>query len=283
MDAKFACADFAFPLLPHDNVLRLIAMLEFTGVDIGLFENRSHLWPSREFAQLNHAAHRLKGQLDACGLVAADIFLQLDPDFTPYAINHPEATRRRYAREEFARTLEYAARVGARHVTTLPGVEFDGAAPAEAWQRAVEELHWRVEQARQFEIIFGVEPHVGSIAPHPQRAAELVAQVPGLTLTLDYTHFIRLGLPEAEVEPLVALASHFHVRGARPGRLQTAFKDNAIDYARVLDVMCEAGYAGWLGIEYVWIDWERCNECDNISETILFRDYLRDLVSDNPS
>jgi sugar phosphate isomerase/epimerase len=278
MHAKFACADFTFPLLPHENVLRLIAMLEFTGVDIGLFENRSHLWPSQEFAQLSQAAQRLKHQLDANGLVAADVFLQLDPTFAPYAINHPEAMRRQYARVQFAHTLEYAAQVGARHVTTLPGVEFDGEPPAEAWQRAVEELHWRVEQARQFGIIFGVEPHVGSIVPHPQRTAELVAQVPGLTLTLDYTHFIRLGMADAEVEPLVALASHFHVRGARPGRLQTAFKDNAIDYGRVLHVMREAGYSGWLGIEYTWSDWEHCNECDNISETILFRDYLRDLM-----
>src|SRR6266498_4543249 len=48
MHAKFACADFTFPLLPHHEVLQLIAMLEFTGVDIGLFENRSHLWSSRE-------------------------------------------------------------------------------------------------------------------------------------------------------------------------------------------------------------------------------------------
>ncbi len=48
MHAKFACADFTFPLLPHHKVLQLIAMLEFTGVDIGLFENRSHLWSSRE-------------------------------------------------------------------------------------------------------------------------------------------------------------------------------------------------------------------------------------------
>ena len=27
-----------------------------------------------------------------------------------------------------------------------------------------------------------------------------------------------------------------------------------------------------MGIEYVWIDWEHCNEVDNLSETILFRD-----------
>jgi sugar phosphate isomerase/epimerase len=253
MQSRLACADFTFPLLSHDRVLQLIAMLEFEGVDIGLFENRSHLWPSREFARPGAAA-RLKQQLDAHGLLAADIFLQLDPDFTPYAINHPEASRRQHARDSFVRALDYAALVGAHHVTTLPGVAFDGAAPAGAWQRAVDELHWRVEQARRFDIVFGVEPHVGSIAPHPRLAADLVAQVPGLTLTLDYTHFIRLGMADAEVEPLVALASHFHVRGARPGRLQTAFKDNAVDYARVLDAMRASGYAGWLGIEYIWLD-----------------------------
>jgi hypothetical protein len=115
MPSRLACADFSFPLLPHAKVLQLIAMLEFKGVDIGLFENRSHLWPSREFAQLGQSAQQLQRQLDACGLAAADIFLQLDPDFTPYAINHPEAARRQKARDSFVCTLEYAARVGAHH------------------------------------------------------------------------------------------------------------------------------------------------------------------------
>jgi sugar phosphate isomerase/epimerase len=280
MASQFACADFTFPLLPHAKVLQLIAMLEFAGVDIGLFENRSHLWPSREFAQLDQNARRLKDQLDACGLVAADIFLQLDPDFMPYAINQPDAARRQFARDQFSRTLDYAAGTGAHHATTLPGVTFDDETPDDSWQRALVELHWRVEQARRYHIVFGVEAHVGSIVPDPRSAAELIAQVPGLTLTLDYTHFIRLGMAASDVEPLIALASHFHVRGARPGRLQTAFKDNVIDYARVLDIMRATGYTGWLGIEYVWIDWENCNECDNLSETILFRDHLWALLKD---
>ena len=102
-----------------------------------------------------------------------------------------------------------------------------------------------------------------------------VRQVPGLTLTLDYTHFTRMGMDDAAVEPVVQYASHFHVRGARPERLQASMKDNRIDYRRVLDAMAAAGYAGWLGIEYVWTDWEHCNECDNLSETILLRDFLR--------
>ena len=49
MKPKFACADFTFPLLPHEDSLQLISMLGFDGADIGLFEERSHLWPSREF------------------------------------------------------------------------------------------------------------------------------------------------------------------------------------------------------------------------------------------
>ena len=31
---------------------------------------------------------------------------------------------------------------------------------------------------------------------------------------------------------------------------------------------------GWIGVEYIWIDWEHCNESDNVSETIQLRDRL---------
>ena len=48
MQFKLACADFTFPLLPHDDALDLIAALGFDGVDLGMFEGRSHLQPSRE-------------------------------------------------------------------------------------------------------------------------------------------------------------------------------------------------------------------------------------------
>ena len=46
-------------------------------------------------------------------------------------------------------------------------------------------------------------------------------------------------------------------------------------YARILERMEAIRYNGWVGIEYVWIDWEQCNRCDNLSETILFRDFVR--------
>lgn len=278
MPFKLACADFTFPLLQHDQALQLIAMLGFEGVDIGLFEERSHLWPSREFSDVAKSAGDLKRRLGRLGLRPADIFLQVAPDFESYAVNHPDPGRRSKARDWFERALEYADACGCLHVTTLPGVHFHERETYEdAFTRCVEELQWRVDQALVSGITFGVEAHVGSIVPTPAQAETLVQNVPGLTLTLDYTHFTRAGLPDSVIEPLLRYAGHFHVRGACEGRLQAPFTKNTIDYRRVASLMQSSGYSGWVGIEYVWIDWEHCNECDNLSETVLFRDLFRAL------
>lgn len=275
MKLKLACADFTFPKLDHDASLSLIGLLGFDGVDIGLFEGRSHLWPSIEFRNIGKSAKMLKKKLGDRGLKAADVFLQCAPDFVPYAINQPDASRRRKARDWFVKTLEYADTLGSPHVTTLPGVTFEKEGREASLARAVEELAWRLEEAKRAKLVFSVEAHVGSIVPTPEQALDLVRRTPGLTLTLDYTHFTRAGMPDSRVEPLVKHATHFHVRGARKGRLQAAFKDNVIDYKRVLRAMKKSGYKGYLGVEYVWIDWEHCNEVDNVSETVFYRDFLR--------
>jgi sugar phosphate isomerase/epimerase len=278
MKPKLACADFTFPLLRHEQSLRLIAMLGFEGVDIGLFEDRSQLWPSRELddvARSSAALRRITGDLS---LEVADVFLQLAPDFRPYALNHPDPAPRGKARDAFARLLDYATGCGCRHATVLPGIHFEEESRADSLARAATELAWRVEQAKNHEITLGTEAHVGSLVPDPASASDLLARVPGLTLTIDYTHFTRAGLADEQIEPLLAHASHIHVRGARTGRLQAPFKDSTIDYDRMFRRLAERSYSGWMGIEYVWIDWEHCNECDNLSETILFRDHLRALA-----
>lgn len=274
-----ASADFTFPLLPHDDVLKLIAILKFDGIDIGLFESRSHLWPSKEFADgAEKSGKILKKKLDDIGLKCADVFLQMDPDFRPFATNHPDAKPREKARDWFMKTLDYANAAGCHHVTALPGVHNEGEDYEKSFARSVTELAWRAEQAKSRGIVFGTECHVGSIAPDPQSALRLAKSTPGLTLTVDYTHFTRSGVPDEQTHPLLEYASHFHARGARKGRLQCAMPDNTIDYAGIVQQMKSRNYRGWLGVEYVWIDWEQCNTCDNLSETIQMRDLLRKLL-----
>jgi sugar phosphate isomerase/epimerase len=72
------------------------------------------------------------------------------------------------------------------------------------------------------------------------------------------------------------------VRLGAPGRVQCGLKDSTIDYGRVVAALGEADYRGAIAVEYVWVDWERCNECDNISETILLRDRLRAALAGEP-
>ena len=277
MRLRLACADFTFPLLPHNHALQLISMLEIEGVDVGLFENRSHLWPSQEFMDVRRSARHLKKKLDDQGLKAADIFMQMALDYESYAVNQPQASRRRKARDWFLKTLEYAAECGSKHVTILPGVHFKAEKRSDSLARAVDELNWRVERAKEHYLVYGVEPHVGSLFDRPGQAMEMVKMVPGLTLTLDYSHFTPLGIAEAEVESLIQYASHFHARGACRGSGQTTLTRNTLDYERIFRAMDRYGYRGWIELEYCWAP-DSGLTCDNLSETIRFRDYFRSLT-----
>lgn len=268
MKLKLSCADFSFPLLSHDVALEVIALLGLHGVDIGLFAGRSHLRPEKELSNPQKHGATLCHWLEWKGLVASDIFLQLHENFAHYAVNHPNAARRRFARQQFLRTLDYAVAVGSKHVTILPGIAFKNESRASSLTRAADELSWRVEQAADLNLTVGVEPHLGSITDTPARALQLAACVPGLGFTLDYAHFTRAGIPDARIEPLCARATHFHARCARKGRLQSSFKENKIDFNRALKALNEHKFNGWIALEYVWIDWEHCNEVDVVSESV---------------
>ena len=275
MDLRLACADFAFPLLTFEQTLDLMVMLEIPGVDIGLFEGVQHLTPSAELEDVEGSARRLKDALESRGLELADLFMVAALDRESLAPNNPDSEERKKSREVLDRGLEYIKLAGGSHITQLPGVHFAGESVEDSFKRAAEELAWRVERAAEFGVTYSVEAHLESIIEKPEEVLRMLESASGLTLSLDYTHFTKAGYPDSEIEPLLPHASHFHVRGARKDRLQAPLSENTIDYERVLKLMKDQNYKGYQALEYVWIEWEHCNECDNLSETILFRDHLR--------
>jgi sugar phosphate isomerase/epimerase len=277
---KLACADFAFPLLEHEQALALIAMLGVDGVDLAMMGNRSHLRPEVVREDVAAWTTRIRKRCDAHGLPIADFFLIPWTDFETLAPNHPDGTVLADAAELFRVMVRMAADVQAAGMTMLPGIAWPGESWEESFERAARELRWRVDEAAGLGVPLSVEPHLGSIADTPQRAQQLVDACPGLTLTLDYTHFVFQGIPEPEIEPLLRHARHFHARGAAEGRIQTTMRESTIDYDRVLDAMRELGYEGYVGLEYVWTPSEPGDPFDqshndNVSETILLRDRIR--------
>lgn len=274
---KFACADFTFPLLAHDHVLDLIGMMGFDGVDIGLFEGRSHLQPSTEFRDIKTSARTLFKKLEDRGLKAADIYINLGETFHSAAINHPERDIRCKVRDIYLQALEYTIECEGKHLSLLPGTYFPEESKHDSLQRCADELNWRIEQAEMAGVVMGAEPHIGSIVPTPEEALALTKMAPGLTYTLDYCHFTRMGISDARIEQLLPHTSHVHVRAANKNRLQTILKNNTIDYRRMVRLLDENDYRGYLATEYVWIDWEQCNEVDNLSETIQMHNHLKSI------
>jgi sugar phosphate isomerase/epimerase len=272
---RLSTCDFTFPKLAWEQTLRLGRDIGAEAIDISLFKDRSHLDPNTVLANPAEWAARVLTELSANGVGISDVFGQAGASAEENALNSPEESVRRKAREFFQRILEFALRCNASHLTLLPGVHFQQEAHEDSLKRSAGELTWRVDVARSAGVTLSIEPHIGSVSSTPALAARLLEMSPGLTFTLDYCHFACQGIPDEEVEPLLPHASHFHARGACKGKLQAAMKENVIDYPRILRKMKQTSYKGFIALEYVWIEWMRCNEVDNISETILLRDLLR--------
>jgi sugar phosphate isomerase/epimerase len=161
----------------------------------------------------------------------------------------------------------------------LPGVHFPQERRYDSLNRAAAELEWRAQAAERAGVKFAVEAHLGSIVPTPEEALQLIELAPTLTLTLDPSHFIRQGISNERVLTLVSRSSHVHARCAREGRLQAPLRDNSINFEKYLESLNRHEYPGWMTLEYTWIEWERCNEVDILSETILLRNLLRTVHS----
>ncbi len=278
MGFKFAISDYTFPKLGWEQVLRLGRDIGMEAIDVGLFAGRSHLRPEDLFSCPTEAAAHVTRVLRAHELEIADVFAQPGTVFEEKAVNHPDPGERKKATEFYWRVLEFAARCNAKHMSLLPGVHFEQESYEDSLKRCANELAWRVEAASKLGIVFAVELHLGSIAPTPSQAKRLLDLVPGLTLTLDYTHFTFQGIPDDEIEPLLNSTSHFHARGACKEKLQASSRENTIDYPRIMRAMKNMDYSGYVVLEYVWTEWMRCNEVDNLTETILLRDLLRSII-----
>ena len=174
MKPKLACADFTFPLLTHDKSLDLIAMLDFEGVDIGLFEGRSHLWPSRVFEDVNRLGRASSGgKLGDRGLRTRR---RLPPDRARLRLARPEPPRPGAApagarlvlrgRSSMPRPMRLPARLGAARASTSKrraASRLARPAAATSWPGAARQAQRRADH------LLGVEAHVGSIVPDARR------------------------------------------------------------------------------------------------------------------
>ena len=277
VDIEFSCADYTFPLLSRHQRLSLIRLLDFSFVDLGLFARSPQMSPELMVASPAAFAGCLKEDLDRTGLSVADVFLQIGLAPEECAVNDPSLQVRERNRDIFQHTIELCISLSCKHLSGLPGVRHLEVEAGRDHACAVTETAWRLEKCAEAGIVYSVEAHMGSICADVESTRQFLAAVPGLTLTLDYGHFVASGEQSGTIHGLLPAASHIHVRAGSRQRLQTPLEDNQIDFAGMIDGLSRSGYTGLLALEYVWDRWQLCNRADTLSETILTRELLKQL------
>ena len=273
---RLTCTSFSFPLLSFEKSLQLIALLDIEAVDLGAHMDQLHLHAGEIEADPRGQADRVKRAVDAAGLAIADLFPTFGRGFRDRPVNTPDPEVHAANRRRFAALVQLCKAVGCPGMTLLPGVIWDDLGPERSFDLAVAALTEFVQEARSAGLRLSVEPHLESVVEAPERALDLVAAVPGLQFTLDYTHFIAAGLPPERVHPLIPHAGHFHARHGAPGQLQCPSTESTIDYRDIVGRLKAAGYDGSYCVEYTWQEWRGANRLDVVSESVLLRDQLRE-------
>jgi sugar phosphate isomerase/epimerase len=148
-----------------------------------------------------------------------------------------------------------------------------------SFERAAGELRWAVEEAKRHGLQLRIEPHIQSVTWTPELAVEMCRRVPGLSLTVDHSHFVFHGIPYEQIAVMHPYGTHWHARQARPGEVQSRFQDGIIPFDRILSDLTDRGYDGVLCLEYVHGEWMAQDRVDCVTETIRLRDQLLSLLA----
>lgn len=272
MSIKLGCHYWTFAECTVREAAGIIRALGLEYMDLG---------NTRDFDPLYIAAHpaeeaaRLNGIRAETGITFVDAFPHVMPAFS---LNHPDPAARAAHRATMAACLDFAGRIGLAGLTVSPGRYWPESTPAADFERGAEELRWLVAQGQERGLLVRIEPHIESVTWTPALTLDMLRAVPGLSLTLDYSHFVFHGLPLEQIAVLDEHATHWHARQAALSQPNCAVAEGVIDFAAIVGRLKARGYTGGLCLEYVHGDWAGMNRVDCVTETVRLRDVLRALL-----
>lgn len=265
---RIACHAWAYNNLPFEEACATIARLGFRFIDLG---SGPHLDVNRAAAAPHDEAARILAVLAALDLQITDLYLLM-----PHT-NSPDPVQRETHLALFERLIPFATALGTPGITVSPGIiHKDGQDHSMA--RAVPALLRMLQAAEDTDLRISFEPHMDSVAQRPEHALLLLEAVPGLSVTLDFAHFVTQGIVRREIEPLMEHVAHVHVRQARRGVLQTAHDDGIVNIPQLVEDLYLAGYRETLTVEYMTtFGWHGMRNIRISRETARTRDALREV------
>lgn len=264
---EIACHAWAYNNLPLTEAVGTIARLGFRNIDLG---TGPHIDVKNAAKQPKIEAERIRHLLEDYGLTITDLYLML-----PY-INAPDPQRREAQLLLLEKLVPFAEELGTPGITVSPGI-VHGDGQDHSLARAVPALQRIMDVTEDNDLRISFEPHMDSVASTPDNIMLLLEAVPGLSLTIDFAHFVAQDVDWEQIRKLYEYAAHVQVRQATSGHLQTPFEEGSLDMASLIQELMQADYHGVLSIEYMTtVGWHGMMEVSTTEESVKTRDVLRD-------
>jgi sugar phosphate isomerase/epimerase len=278
---RLTVSQYTFEAIPFETTLAVCQSMGFKGVVVAAFADRGNggLNPFEVAANPQKYADYLNALLDKYELECVDFFPQFALSYRDRAINHPDPTIRQKNIEDFRGLARFCKLTRTPGVTVLPGAFFYEKTLDQNLDLSGESLRQYVQIAGDEGVHVYFEPHFGSLCEQPEFALALLERVPGITLALDYSHFVVQYIPPERIHPLIPYAGTVHIRQAKGGKLQTRYSEGTIDFVDMIQRLKAAGYKDCLTIEYVFADFYGLNETDTLTETMITKAALEQYVN----
>jgi len=242
---KLAAMTFSYMPGTFDEILATIRGLGLDTIDLaaGGGQQVDRLLAAERPAEQGAA---VRERLNRYGMRVSEVFLL----HFGQPINHPDPETRLLTRQRFTGFASFCREVGAESLMMSPGMPLPEVDEEEALRLSVGELHCQQDVCQRLGLQLNIEPHWHSLAESPERAIWFCEQVPGLGLTLDYSHFVAQGYTQDDVEPLHAYTHHMHARQARLGFTNAPRQEGTIDFRRIMKKLRADRWEGVVCLEY---------------------------------
>ena len=255
------CCSYNFRGLNLEDSLKLTASLGFKYANIGAYDDSHPVPPSLILTRPEAIGKEIRNGCAKYGITPVEFFIcsvstgniggEMGKEERVWP-NDPDKPRREKMLEAFKKVCACAAEAGLRNIMGVPGLEGLNPAPDEGLSVSVETLAQMLEIAKGYNVALTIEPHTGSITATPEKVLNLIKQVPGLTLSLDHTHFIGTGHSVEAILPLHEYASHLHGKPANKNATKCLFYEGEDFFTPVLRDFVKRNWEGVIAVECMY-------------------------------
>lgn len=265
---KLSITSWSFPTCTLKEAWGIASALGIDHIDLGLLYKAG-----LDRADVLAAPHAAAAKVADLGVKPSNLYWFFGGTHFEREISNPENHVANLA--DFEKVTEFAAALNIPTIFVLPGVTRPGHSVEELLEHSAKALNQMMNMCRSKGIQLTLEPHVGGLLTSPEMCLDLLSQVDGLKLCLDYAHFSCMGFPQSQIDPLAAYAGHIHLRQARPGALQAKMDEGTLDFIAMIETLRKTGYDRFLSIEYVHQNYMNTIFDDVLTETVRMRDLMR--------